>query len=80
MLDFVSQRKWFFLLSGLIIIAGIIALGVSRLNLGIEFSSGTTMTILFENSVGQADLRTSMADLGYPDAIIQRSAQDAFLV
>lgn len=81
MLDFVTQRKWFFLLSGLIILAGIIALAIPpHLNLGIEFSSGTTMTIVFENKVAQADLRASMADLGYPDATIQRSAQDAFLV
>ena len=80
MLDFVSKRKWFFLASGIIIVAGIIALIVSGLKLGIEFSSGTTMNIVFENSVGQGDLRTSVADLGYPDAIIQRSAQNAFLV
>ena len=81
MLDFVSKRKWFFLASGIIIVAGIIALIVSGgLKLGIEFSSGTTMNIVFENSVGQGDLRTSIADLGYPDAIIQRSAQNAFLV
>jgi preprotein translocase subunit SecF len=80
LLDFVSKRKWFFLLSGLIIIAGIIALAVSGLKLGIEFSSGTTMNMVFENSVGQGDLRSSMADLGYPDAIIQRSAQNAFVV
>jgi len=81
LLDFVSKRKWFFLLSGIIIVAGIIALIVSGgLKLGIEFSSGTTMTMVFESHVEQGDLRTSMADLGYPDAIIQRSAQNAFLV
>jgi len=80
LLDFVSKRKWFFLISGIIIVAGIIALIVSGLKLGIEFSSGTTMNMVFENSVGQGDLRTSMADLGYPDAIIQRSAQNAFLL
>jgi len=80
LLDFVSRRKWFFLLSGIVIIAGIIALIVSGLNLGLEFSSGTSMTLLFKNNVGQGDLRTSMAGLGYPDAIIQRSAQDAFLL
>ena len=80
MLDFVSKRKWFFLLSGLIIIAGIIVLSISRLNLGIEFSSGTTMTMVFESHVEQGDLRTSLADLGHSNAIIQRSAQDAFLV
>ena len=80
MLDFVRQRKWFFLLSGLFIIAGIIALSISGLKLGIEFSSGTTMTMLFENHVAQADLRTSMGDQGYPDAIIQRSDQNAFVI
>jgi len=80
LLDFVSKRKWFFLLSGLIIVAGIIALIVSGLNLGLEFSSGTTMTMLFKNHVEQGDLRTYMADLGHSDAIIQRSDQNAFLV
>lgn len=80
MLDFVSKRKWFFLVSGIIIIAGIIALIVSGLNLGLEFSSGTTMTIVFQDGVEQGDLRTTMADLGHPNAIIQRSDQDAFLI
>ncbi len=79
MLDFVSKRKWFFLLSGLFIVAGIVALIVSGLNLGLEFSSGTTMTIVFKNHVEEGNLRTALADLGHSDAIIQRSAQDAFL-
>ena len=80
MLDFVSKRKWFFLASGIIIVAGIIALIVSGLNLGLEFSSGTTMTMVFKDRVEQGALRTALADLGHPNAIIQRSAQDAFLV
>jgi len=80
LLDFVSKRKWFFLASGIIIVAGIIALIVSGLNLGLEFSSGTTMTMVFEDRVEQGALRTALADLGHSNAIIQRSAQDAFLV
>lgn len=80
MLDFVSKRHWFFLLSGLIILAGIIALGISGLNLGIEFSSGSTTTLTFRNSVEQGALRTAFAELGYPQTIIQRSAQDSFLI
>jgi preprotein translocase subunit SecF len=80
LLDFVSKRKWFFLASGIIIVAGIIALIVSGLNLGLEFSSGTTMTIVFKDRVEQGSLRTALADLGHPNAIIQRSPQDAFLV
>jgi preprotein translocase subunit SecF len=80
LLDFVSKRKWFFLASGIIIVAGIIALIVSGLNLGLEFSSGTTMTMVFEERVEQGALRTALADLGHSNAIIQRSARDAFLV
>jgi preprotein translocase subunit SecF len=80
LLDFVSPRKWFFLASGIIIVAGIIALIVSGPNLGLEFSSGTTMTMVFEDRVEQGALRTALADLGHSNAIIQRSAQDAFLV
>jgi preprotein translocase subunit SecF len=80
LLDFVSRRKWFFLLSGIIIVAGIIALIVSGLNLGLEFSSGTTMTLLFEKPVAQADLRSALADLGHSGAIIQSSSQDSFLL
>jgi len=80
LLDFVSKRKWFFLASGIIIVAGIIALIVSGPNLGLEFSSGTTMTIVFKDRVEQGALRTALADLGHSNAIIQRSAQDAFLV
>jgi preprotein translocase subunit SecF len=80
LLDFVSKRKWFFLASGIIIVAGIIALIVSGLNLGLEFSSGTTMTMVFEDRVEQGALRTALADLGHSNAIIQRSARDAFLV
>jgi preprotein translocase subunit SecF len=80
LLDFVSKRYWFLLLSGLIILAGIIALGVSGLNLGMEFSSGSTTTLFFEKPVEQGTLRTALAELGYPETIIQRSAQDAFLV
>jgi preprotein translocase subunit SecF len=79
-LDLVSKRKWFFLASGIIIVAGIIALIVSGPNLGLEFSSGTTMTMVFEDRVEQGALRTALADLGHSNAIIQRSARDAFLV
>jgi preprotein translocase subunit SecF len=80
LLDFVSKRKWFFLLSGAIIIAGFIALGVAGLNLGIEFSSGTTMTLVFKEPVEQANIRTAFAELGQPQAIIQHSSQGAFTV
>ena len=47
MFDFVSKRKWFFLGSGLLILAGIIALIVAGLNVGLDFRPGVTMTLVF---------------------------------
>jgi preprotein translocase subunit SecF len=78
--DFVTRRKWFFLTSGLVILIGVVSLIVSGLNLGIEFSSGSTMTLVFEEPVGRESLRNELANLAHPEAIIQHSPKDAFLV
>jgi len=78
--DFVTRRKWFFLASGLVILIGIISLIASGLNLGIEFSSGTTMTLVFEDEVGEAALRDQFTSLDHSNASIQHSAKDAFLL
>jgi preprotein translocase subunit SecF len=78
--DFISKRNWFFLVSGIIIVAGIIALIVAGLNTGIEFSSGSTMTLVFKEPVQQADLRAAFAELGHSEAIIQHSTKDAYFI
>jgi len=78
--DFVTKRKWFFLVSGVVILIGIISLIVSGLNLGIEFSSGSTLTLVFEEPVGQADLTDELTALGHSKAVIQHSPKEAFKV
>ncbi|MFC1978810.1 protein translocase subunit SecF [Chloroflexota bacterium] len=73
MLNFAKKRKRFFIISGLVILAGIISLSIAQLNLGIDFESGYTMTINFEDTVEQTDLRDTLIGLGYDDAIIQQA-------
>ncbi|MBE9501881.1 MAG: protein translocase subunit SecF [Dehalococcoidia bacterium] len=80
MIDFVGKRKWYFLFSALVILVGVISLIAFGLKGGIEFTSGSTMTIDFEQTVEQADLRDEMANLGQDDAIIQRTGEDDFLI
>lgn len=43
--DFVKHRKKFYTISTAIIVAGVIVLGIFRLNLGIDFSQGTRVEI-----------------------------------
>ncbi len=72
MFDFASRKKWFFLLSAVVIIAGIVGLVVFNLNLGIDFQSGSTMTIDFtEEEVPQEDLRGALTEFGYGNATVQ---------
>ncbi len=80
MIDFAGKRKWYFLFSALVILVGVISLIAFGLKGGIEFTSGSTMTIDFEQTVEQADLRDEMANLGQDDAIIQRTGEDDFLI
>lgn len=80
MFDFVSKRKWFFLGSGLLIVAGIIALIAAGLNVGLDFRPGVTMTLVFQQPVEQEELRSAFGDAGYSGAVIQHSPKEAFLV
>ncbi|MBE0415848.1 MAG: protein translocase subunit SecF [Dehalococcoidia bacterium] len=83
MFDFVGKRRWYFLISGLIIIIGIIFLipaGPFGLEWGIEFTSGSMMTFRFDQEVTQAELQKEMASLGHSEAIIQRAEAGDFLV
>ena len=73
MIDFVGKRKWYFLVSGIIILIGVIFLLSVGLQRGIEFTGGTMVTISFEQAVTQEELRGELAVLGHDDAIIQWS-------
>lgn len=81
MIDFVGKRYVWFAVSLLIIIPGVISLLIPpALVPGIEFSSGTTFTLEFNQPVDQAALREEMAARGQPDAIIQRSGENQYLI
>jgi preprotein translocase subunit SecF len=80
MFDIAGKRFWFFLISGVVILVGIISLATFGLALGIEFSSGSMMTLRFEQEVAHDELRQELASLGYTDAIVQRTGQGDFYI
>jgi len=81
MLDFVQKRNWYYLLSILVLLPGVISLIIPpSLKPGIEFSSGSMIEVSFQNSVKEADLRTEMSSLGHPEARVQGTGQNRFLV
>jgi len=80
MIDIVNKRNWFFLISILLLVPGIISMIAFGFRLGIDFSSGTVMTLRFSQPVDQSALRQQMAALGYADATIQKTSDGDFLV
>jgi preprotein translocase subunit SecF len=79
-LDIIGKRFWFFAISGVVILIGIISLVTFGLVAGIEFSSGSMMTVRFEQEVDQGDLKQELASLGYANAIIQHTGAEDFLI
>jgi len=80
MFDIVGKRFWFFLISGVVILIAIISLVTFGLKSGIEFSSGSIVTVSFEQEVDQGDLAQELASLGYTNALIQRTGGGDFLI
>ena len=80
MTDIVGKRFWFFIASGIVILFCIISLASFGLKPGIELSSGSILTVNFEQTVNEDDLKQELANLGYGGAIIQRTGEGAFLI
>src|SRR3954463_15866022 len=83
MFDFVRNRRLFYLLSAILIVPGVISLVLpGGLNPGIDFTSGTIMTIQFNRPepVDQTELRDGFAQIGHTEAIVQKSGDNAFVV
>src|ERR1039458_7048523 len=70
--DFMGASKWFFSLSGTILLIGALAIGGKGLNLGIDFKSGTRIQTAFVKSVNENQIREVMAEAGYPNAQVQK--------
>ena len=90
-LNLVGKRFWFFVISGTVLLPGVVSLIFPpAFNTGIEFSSGSTIEVRFINPADQSRLRggevTTQAvreeldKLGFGDAIVQALESNAFLI
>jgi len=80
MFDIIGKRFWFLLISGIILLISIVSLIGFGLKAGVEFSSGSILTVRFEQEVEQDQLKQEIVNLGHPNAIIQRTGEGDFLI
>ena len=80
MLDIIGKRFWFLFISAVFTLICIIFLVTFGLRMGIEFSSGSMMTVDFEQKVEQSDLKKELTSLGYTNAIVQSTGAGDFFI
>ncbi len=70
--DFMGASRWFFSLSGTILLVGALAIGGSGLNFGIDFKSGTRIQTAFVKPVSESQVAKAMSAAGYGNAQVQK--------
>lgn len=81
MWDFVGKRYWWFALSLLIIVPGIVALILFGFPLAIDFTGGSLLDIRFEQNPPQIEqLKATYARFGFDDAQIQSIENTGFQI
>lgn len=80
-MDFVGKRRWFFLLSLALIITGLVSIATPpSFRIGIEFASGSAISMTYENPVDQSDVRIILTENGHDEAIIQKTSGNGFFI
>ncbi len=70
--DFMGASKWFFSMSGTILLVGALAIGGRGLNFGIDFKSGTRIQTAFIRSASESEVAAVMTKAGYRNAEVQK--------
>lgn len=80
--DFVGRRRWWYALSLLIIIPGIIAMALHRpvLNFGIDFTGGNIIDVQFQQPVSAGQVREVLTGLDLGTSSIQATGNNEFLI
>jgi SecD/SecF fusion protein len=83
--DFMGASRWFFTLSGVILIVGALALATKQLNLGIDFESGTRVEVALVKTTDEEGVREALDNVGISGGEVQKESNpglgdNAFLI
>lgn len=62
--DFISKRKIAYIISGTLILLGLLSLTFRGLEFGIDFKGGTDIALKFDEAVSISEIRTEISQLG----------------
>ena len=81
MINIVAKRTWFLSASTIILIVGILSLLFPpHLNLGIDFLSGTGVTVKFESDINSSQIESQFNKIGLDSPSIQSMGDKTFFI
>jgi SecD/SecF fusion protein len=72
--DFMGASRWFFTLSGVILLIGAFAMATKQFNLGIDFESGTRVEVALKKTTDENGVRETLEGAGVSGAEVQRES------
>jgi SecD/SecF fusion protein len=75
--DFMGASRWFFSMSGVILLIGALAIGGRGLNLGIDFTSGTRITASLSESASASQVGSVVSGAGASSPEVQKVSNKA---
>jgi len=76
--DFMGASRWFFSVSGVILIVGGLALATQQLNFGIDFESGTRIKVALQKPTDEEGVREALDTVGLSGEEIQQVSDPEF--
>jgi SecD/SecF fusion protein len=77
--DFMGASRYFFSVSGVILLIGALAIGGKGLNLGIDFTSGTRVSVGLEHAASTAQIANLATSAGATEPVVQRVSGNSTL-
>jgi SecD/SecF fusion protein len=74
--DFMGSAKWFFSVSGVILLIGALAIGGKGINFGIDFQSGTRVKAAFAQTPSETDVSDALQAAGFKNPEVQKVQGD----
>ena len=79
MFDFVAHKRWYFALSALLTIPGLIFILLGGLKPSIDFTGGTEWEVKYASQPSPAEVQQALFDLGHDEAVV-RALPDGYLL
>ena len=83
--DFMGASRWFFTISGCILLIGALSLATKQFNLGIDFESGTRIEVALKKTTDEEGVREALDEAGISGGEVQKESNpglgdNAFLI